>query len=58
MALLEDQFLESVPPCLDTILIPADVTPDGVITEIIDYSRIFKFLQYFSYFIFFSEDTG
>lgn len=39
MALLEDQFSESVLPCLDTILIPADVTPDGVITEIIDYSR-------------------
>ncbi|KAH7723340.1 EF hand family protein [Aphelenchoides avenae] len=37
-ALLDDQFPESVPARIETILIPPDVTPDGVVTEIIDYS--------------------
>lgn len=44
-ALLDDQFPESVPARIETILIPPDVTPDGVVTEIIDYScrRLCKF---------------
>uniref|UniRef100_A0A915D303 Uncharacterized protein n=1 Tax=Ditylenchus dipsaci TaxID=166011 RepID=A0A915D303_9BILA len=38
MALLEDKYCKDVPARIETILIPPDVTPDGVITEIIDYS--------------------
>ncbi|KAI1724583.1 EF hand associated domain-containing protein [Ditylenchus destructor] len=37
-ALLDDRFCEDVPARIETILIPPDVTPDGVVTEIIDYS--------------------
>lgn len=38
LSLLDDKFCDLVPPRIETILIPPDVTPDGVVTEIIDYS--------------------
>lgn len=44
LSLLDDKFPDqTVPARLETILIPPDVTPDGVLTEIIDYSRRFNF---------------
>ncbi|MFH4981708.1 hypothetical protein AB6A40_008417 [Gnathostoma spinigerum] len=38
MSLLEDEFCCAVPPRIDRVLIPADVTPEGVVTSIHDYS--------------------
>ncbi|KAK6109604.1 Mitochondrial Rho GTPase 1 [Brugia pahangi] len=37
MSLLEDEFCANVPPRIDNIMIPADVTPEGVVTSIHDY---------------------
>uniref|UniRef100_A0A915Q1W6 Mitochondrial Rho GTPase 1 n=1 Tax=Setaria digitata TaxID=48799 RepID=A0A915Q1W6_9BILA len=37
MSLLEDEFCAKVPPRIDNIMIPADVTPEGVVTSIHDY---------------------
>lgn len=37
MSLLEDEFCPKVPPRIDNIMIPADVTPEGVVTSIHDY---------------------
>ncbi|CAJ0931332.1 unnamed protein product, partial [Mesorhabditis belari] len=36
MALLEDEFVDHVPSKLDPVLIPADVTPENVVTSIVD----------------------
>ncbi|KAI6172131.1 Mitochondrial Rho GTPase [Aphelenchoides besseyi] len=36
--LLEDRFVHDVPANLETVLIPSDVTADGVVTAIVDYS--------------------
>ncbi|KAF8370838.1 miro-1 [Pristionchus pacificus] len=38
MSLLEDEFVDRVPPRVDKVLIPADVTPENVTTSITDYS--------------------
>ncbi|KJH51864.1 GTP-binding domain protein [Dictyocaulus viviparus] len=38
MSLLEDEWVEYVPPKLDRVLIPADVTPENVTTSIVDCS--------------------
>ncbi|VDM60787.1 unnamed protein product [Angiostrongylus costaricensis] len=38
MSLLEDEWVEHVPPKLDRVLIPADVTPENVTTSIVDCS--------------------
>jgi GTPase SAR1 family protein len=40
MALVHDNFCANVPARCEQVLIPRDVSPDGVLTEIIDYSRI------------------
>ncbi|CAG9531897.1 unnamed protein product [Cercopithifilaria johnstoni] len=37
MSLLEDEFCPKVPPRINNIIIPADVTPEGVVTSIHDY---------------------
>ncbi|TMS36803.1 hypothetical protein L596_003884 [Steinernema carpocapsae] len=37
-ALIEDEFCETVPPKVENIVIPGDVTPEHLVTEIIDYS--------------------
>ncbi|VDK83319.1 unnamed protein product [Onchocerca ochengi] len=37
MSLLEDEFCANVPSRIDNIVIPADVTPEGVVTSIHDY---------------------
>lgn len=37
--LLEDCFIEKVPPNIETVIIPPDASPDNVVTAIIDYSR-------------------
>ena len=44
MALVHDNFCTNVPARCEQVLIPRDVSPDGVLTEIIDYSRITKFV--------------
>ncbi|CAD5211048.1 unnamed protein product [Bursaphelenchus okinawaensis] len=36
--LLEDRFIENVPTNVETVIIPPDISPDGVVTAIIDYS--------------------
>ena len=41
MALVEDAFCEHVPARVDRVLIPPDVTPERVVTAIIDYSGKF-----------------
>jgi hypothetical protein len=38
MGLLHDNFVENVPARCDRVVIPPDVSPEGVLTEIIDYS--------------------
>ncbi|VDN55929.1 unnamed protein product [Dracunculus medinensis] len=38
MSLLEDEFCDQVPSRIDNVFIPADVTPDRVVTSIHDYS--------------------
>ncbi|CAI5449345.1 unnamed protein product [Caenorhabditis angaria] len=38
MSLLEDEWVDLVPPRLDKVLIPADVTPENVTTSIVDLS--------------------
>jgi GTPase SAR1 family protein len=47
--LLEDCFIEKVPPNIETVIIPPDATPENVVTAIIDYSRMYNFI--FCYFI-------
>ncbi|VDM97159.1 unnamed protein product [Thelazia callipaeda] len=37
MSLLQDAFCVKVPPRIDNIIIPSDITPEGVITSIHDY---------------------
>lgn len=37
MSLLEDEFCDQVPSRIDNVFIPADVTPDRVVTSIHDY---------------------
>ncbi|VDK48601.1 unnamed protein product [Gongylonema pulchrum] len=37
MSLLKDRFCENVPARVDNIVIPADVTPEGVVTSIHDF---------------------
>lgn len=36
--LSQDEFVDRVPPRVDKVLIPADVTPENVTTSITDYS--------------------
>ncbi|CAK5017072.1 unnamed protein product [Meloidogyne enterolobii] len=38
MALVHDNFCTNVPARCEQVIIPRDVSPDGVLTEIIDYS--------------------
>lgn len=38
MALIEDAFCKEVPARVDRVLIPPDVTPERVVTAIVDYS--------------------
>uniref|UniRef100_A0A1I8AWM1 Mitochondrial Rho GTPase n=1 Tax=Meloidogyne hapla TaxID=6305 RepID=A0A1I8AWM1_MELHA len=38
MALVHDNFSTTVPARCEQVLIPRDVSPDGVLTEIVDYS--------------------
>ncbi|KAF7634476.1 Mitochondrial Rho GTPase [Meloidogyne graminicola] len=38
MALVHDNFCTNVPARCEQVLIPRDVSPDGVLTEIVDYS--------------------
>lgn len=38
MSLLHDQFCDEVPARCETVLIPRDVSADGVLTQIMDYS--------------------
>lgn len=41
--LLEDCFIEKVPPNIETVIIPPDSSPDHVVTAIIDYSGNYNF---------------
>lgn len=44
LSLVSEEFPEEVPSKAEEITIPADVTPEQVPTNIVDYSgRIFKF---------------
>jgi GTPase SAR1 family protein len=43
--LLEDCFVDKVPPNIETVIIPPETSPDQVITAIVDYSRRLKFLK-------------
>lgn len=45
MSLIEDEFCAKVPPRVDDIMIPADVTPEGVVTSIHDYCGEFLFFS-------------
>ena len=38
MALVEDAFCQDVPARIDRVIIPPDVTPERVVTAIVDYS--------------------
>lgn len=38
LSLVSEDFLEDVPPRAEEITIPADVTPENVPTNIVDYS--------------------
>lgn len=43
MALVEDAFCSDVPARIDRVIIPPDVSPERVVTSIVDYSG--KFLK-------------
>ena len=43
--LLEDRYNADVPPQIETVLIPPEVSPDGVLTAIVDYSSLFSILH-------------
>lgn len=40
MALVEDAFCSEVPPRIDRVIIPPDVSPERIVTSIVDYSGI------------------
>jgi mitochondrial Rho GTPase 1 len=40
LSLVSEEFPEEVPPKAEEITIPADVTPEGVKTNIVDFSSI------------------
>ena len=40
LSLVSEEFPEDVPPKAEEITIPADVTPEQVPTDIVDYSRM------------------
>uniref|UniRef100_A0A158R4B8 Mitochondrial Rho GTPase n=1 Tax=Syphacia muris TaxID=451379 RepID=A0A158R4B8_9BILA len=42
VALLEDEFLSTVPPRINNVTIPPDVTPENIVTSIHDYCGYLK----------------
>lgn len=49
LSLVSEEFPEDVPPKAEEITIPADVTPEQIPTNIVDYSgnKIFKYYLFF-----------
>lgn len=48
LSLVSEDFLEDVPPKAEEITIPADVTPEQVPTNIVDYNGKFDFITFSS----------
>lgn len=44
LSLVSEDFLEDVPPKAEEITIPADVTPEQVPTNIVDYNGTYYYL--------------
>lgn len=49
LSLVSEDFLEDVPPKAEEITIPADVTPEQVPTNIVDYNGTYYYLTRLSY---------
>lgn len=49
LSLVSEDFLEDVPPKAEEITIPADVTPEQVPTNIVDYNGMYFDLKRLSY---------
>lgn len=47
LSLVSEEFPEEVPPKAEEITIPADVTPEQVPTNIVDFSGKNPFMNYF-----------
>lgn len=43
LSLVSEEFPEDVPPKAEEITIPANVTPEQVPTNIVDYSSMYKY---------------